>query len=229
MCEFLAVASDDPTPLTHLVPWAMALESGGLAGFGWGVAWRTRDGRIEGYRTERGMREDVGGLERLHDLASDRFLLHLRRPSKLSTVGEPDSQPFISSDGTFALCHNGYFQRADDRRGDYGSRLAGRADSEVGHLALSDLRAQGVPVAEALLKVNEDLDGRSNLAVLEATGTITVMAGLSFNPMWMFEHEGYVIATTSLSSQDESVFDMVYGEVTGQRPLSDVVTLVGPA
>jgi predicted glutamine amidotransferase len=229
MCELLAVASDEARSLTRLVPWAMALESGGLAGFGWGIAWRTPDGRIQGYRTERSMREDVGGLELLQDLASDRFLIHLRRPSKLSTVGEPDSQPFVSADRTFALCHNGYFERADDRRGDYGERLAGRADSEVGYLAFSELRAQGVPVAEALPKVNEDLDGRSNLAVLEASGTITVMARLSFNPMWAFEHEGCVIATTSLSSQDESVFDMVYGGVTGQWQLNDVVTLGGPA
>src|SRR4029450_9714891 len=151
MCEVLATAWERPEPFGTLLPWAHDLERLGVAGFGWGLAWFDHDeGTVRRYRTTSSLARDPDGASSLADVRSSRFLVHLRRPSKLSTVDEGDSQPFFDDGGACAFCHNGLFARAEEHRARYAGRLRGRADSEVGFFFLLELLDRGVRPADAL-------------------------------------------------------------------------------
>ncbi len=90
MCELMAVWYPDRRPFGEVLPWALELERLGVAGFGWGVAWLEKD-RVRGYRQVGRLADDERGRAELESVASGRFLIHLRRPSKLSTVQLPDT------------------------------------------------------------------------------------------------------------------------------------------
>src|SRR5690242_7353186 len=111
VCEVLAVAWREPERFDRVLPWAAELERLGVAGFGWGVAWLEDDGTVHGYRRPTNLRDDSEGRARLAGVSSNRFLVHLRRPSRLSTVQVADTQPFLADDRRFAFCHNGMLER----------------------------------------------------------------------------------------------------------------------
>ncbi len=50
MCEHYVARADEPFRLDELWPFTERLERYGIAGFGWGAAWLSPDGRIESHR-----------------------------------------------------------------------------------------------------------------------------------------------------------------------------------
>jgi len=213
----LAVAWDEPHPFTELHEFVSTLEIYGLAGFGWGVSWladgKTREVRGLGRYVDEGYVD--GGLRRdeLGAASSHRFLVHLRRPNKLSTVQLADTQPFLH-DGDYAFCHNGFLDRAEKFRPTYASRLAGAADSEVGWVFLQDRLAAGAAPTEALHEVDETFGGKVNLGYLGADGELAVYSRNVSNAMWTFDMLGARMATTGIHSDDDSIFRLVFPAAT---------------
>ena len=86
MCEHFVARAAEPFRLDELWPFAERLERFGIAGFGWGAAWLTADGALAlatatcGRSATTRARSDVGANE------TTAALVHLRRPSKLSTL-----------------------------------------------------------------------------------------------------------------------------------------------
>lgn len=207
MCEIFAAALSRPMPYGRLHPWVLGLEQYGLGGFGWGVCWVV-DGSL---RIERGLGRytDEAPWRRVLDNAvSDRFLVHLRRPSNLSTVSRADTQPFISDEG-YAFCHNGFFERAEEYRPRYAGRLHGFADSEVGWQFFVDRIGDGVGPVAALQAVDDAFAGEVNLGYIDARKRLAVYTRSKSNPMWRFSTADGLFATTALHSHDESVFERV--------------------
>ena len=77
-----------------------------MAAFGWGAAWLTPERSIAHHVSTAAFRDDPAQFA-LADIRTTALMVHLRRPSKLSTIGLPDAQPFIDPDGRFAFSHNG--------------------------------------------------------------------------------------------------------------------------
>ncbi len=221
MCEFLAAAFPEPEPFATLAPVAARLERLGIAGFGWGVAWLEEDAGDPAVRVVKGLGrfEEEAGEALAGGCSSRRFLVHLRRPSRLSTIQWADTQPF-SAGTEHAWCHNGLLQRAEELRSRWEDQLAGRADSEVGWAFFKEQLAAGVPAAEALRQVDQTFGGNVNLGYLDAGGSLLVYTHSTTNPMWSFGWRGASLAVTSLHSDDRSVFDLVFKEASGARPLA---------
>jgi predicted glutamine amidotransferase len=143
-------------------------------------------------------------------VTADRLLVHMRRPSRLSTVQLADTQPFVAEDGSFAFCHNGMLDRHDEHRERLGSSLAGKADSEVGFRMTQEALGAGATPTEALAGVHEQLGGRANFGYLGADGELAVFAVNATNRMWQFGLDGARVAATALHSDDRSLFRMVF-------------------
>ena len=235
MCELLSVAWEHPVAFGRVLPWAKGLERVGIAGHGWGVAWVDGDGAVRGYRLPSSLAADTSGAERLAGVVSTRFLVHLRRPNKLSTVQMADSQPFVDAadeggPGTFAFCHNGLLERHEEIRPRYAGRLGGRADSEVGFCMLADLLGTGEPAEEALPHVHREFGGKANFGFLAGTGQLLVYGGNPANAFWRFRLGGAEVAATQVHSDDLSLFELLFTEATDRRRvIDDRVAEVGPA
>jgi hypothetical protein len=232
MCEVLAVAGPKEIAFEAALPWARGLERLGVAGFGWGVAWSV-DGGVRRYRNAASLADDAAGAGALASVRSDRFLVHLRRPSRLSTAQLADSQPFLDAEsedgvGTFAFCHNGFLDRHAELRPRYEGRLRGRADSEVGFEFFRERLGDGVAPADGLAEVHERLGGSANLGYLGADGTLLVYGGHAHNPPWRFEQDGLTVAATSLHSEDESLFDLLFTNATERRRIGPEVVRIDP-
>src|ERR1700675_4855500 len=93
MCEQFIVRAAEPFALNELWPFAERLERFGIAGFGWGAAWIEPGGRLRSYRDLRAFRDDPG-REQAGEVETTTALVHLRRPSRLSTLTFADTQPF---------------------------------------------------------------------------------------------------------------------------------------
>jgi len=143
MCELMAVVGDAPFRLGDLWGIVAPLERYGVAGFGWGVAWSGSDGRLLRHVSTAAFRDDPA-TDALAAVTVRACMVHLRRPSKLSTLSIPDAQPFLDPAGRFAFCHNGDLARWRPARAEYvaAGRIAGRADSEVGQRWLEDAWAE---------------------------------------------------------------------------------------
>jgi predicted glutamine amidotransferase len=232
MCEVLALASATPLPFGRVLPWARAMETLGVAGFGWGVAWVEAEG-VRGYRTTASLAEDAAGSAQAAAAVSTRFLVHLRRPSRLSTRQIADAQPFLSGpDGgpaAFAFSHNGYFQRHEEFRPRFAERLRGKADSEVGFVLLEDLLAEGVEPGEALPAVHRRLGGTANFGYLSREGRLVVYAEYPGNPVWAFRLGDVAAAATAIHSADDSLFELIFPEAEDRRIVSGTVELTPPA
>src|SRR3954454_13808001 len=139
MCEHFIARAAEPFALDELWPFAARLERFGIAGFGWGASWLADDGRIHAYRDLRSFREDPG-QSTVGTVETTAVLVHLRRPSKLSTLTLPDTQPFLDPAGRFAFSHNGDLRDYKRWRTGYreAGRIHGRADTEVGQRWLED-------------------------------------------------------------------------------------------
>jgi predicted glutamine amidotransferase len=209
MCEMLAVAWEQPQPLEKALLWAREVERLGIARFGWGVAWISEDGRLRRYRKPISLADDPEGASLVAPEISARVLIHLRRPSMLSTVQLADTQPFLDELRGYAFAHNGYLKRHSDYRPRYEHDLEGKADSEVG-FRLFNTQLEGQSPAAALQAVHEELGGTANLAYLSAEGELHVYGGNRENPLWTFQFEGATVACTGLHSQDDSLFELLF-------------------
>jgi glutamine phosphoribosylpyrophosphate amidotransferase len=218
MCEHYVVRARQPFRLDELWELTERLERYGLAGFGWGAAWLTGNGSIESYRDVRAFRddparEDVGRNETIA------ALVHLRRPSRLSTLALADTQPFDDPAGRFAFSHNGdlaEYRRWRDRYRAEG-RIRGRADSEVGARWLEDSWRDDEPVAHLLGALHDAFGGQANLAVLTRTGTPHMYAGNTENPVFAFRLGDIGVVSTGIYSLDRSLFRFVAPRATERR------------
>jgi hypothetical protein len=228
MCEHYVARAREPFRLDELWDFSERLERYGIAGFGWGAAWIDVDGGLRSYRDVRAFRDDptrevVGRTE------TTAALVHLRRPTRLSTLGMPDTQPFDDPAGRYSLSHNGDLLNHKAFRARYRAqgRLLGRADSEVAARWLEDEWHDGEPVPHLLGALHDAFGGQANLAVLTADGSAHHYAGNRENPVFTFRLGRIGIAGTGIYSHDRSVFKYVAHGATDRRlvPIRTTATL----
>jgi predicted glutamine amidotransferase len=227
MCEILAVRSQEPRPFATVMPWARKIEYYGLANFGWGVAWLA-DGRVERYRFEGRLSEDKDADRVLAGVTSTHYLVHFRRPNRLSTVQLADTQPFLAEEGRFAFCHNGSFTKEAEFRGRFEGRLEGKADSEVGFRMFEDYLGQGLRPEEALVRTHGQLHGNANLGYLASDGELVLFNSYPTNLFHRFRVDGVEVAATELHSPDDSLFRLVFPDATDRRLISGAEALAQP-
>ncbi len=208
MCEQFVARSAEPFPVAELWPFTERLERFGLAGFGWGASWLRADGRLCSHRDLQAFRDDTDGVARVGREETTALLVHLRRPSRLSTLQLPDSQPFDDPAGRFAFSHNGDLRDWRPARARYQEqgRIHGRADTEVAERWLEDAWRPDAPSARTLARLHDEFGGQANLAVLTPDGTPTHYAGNTENPVFTFRLGRIGIVSTGLYSLDRSLF-----------------------
>jgi len=228
MCEHFVARSASPFRIDELWPFSERLERFGIAGFGWGAGWLDDAGRLRSHRDTRAFRDDPG-RELVGRQETTTLLVHLRRPSKLSTLGLPDTQPFDDPAGRYLFSHNGDFRRHPELRARYraAGRIHGRADTEVGARWLEDEWHDGEPVAHLLGSLHDAFDGQANLAVVTRDGAAHHYAGNTENPVFAFRLGSIAIASTGIYSLDRSLFRLVAAGATERRlvPLRTTATL----
>ncbi len=228
MCEQYVAVSAAPFRLEALWPFTERLEKFGLAGFGWGATWLQADGTFRSHRDLETFREDRQ-REALGRLETRALLMHLRRPSKFSTIGLPDTQPFDDPAGRYSFSHNGDLERHKVYRARYreAGRLQGKADTEVGARWLEDHWSDAETVPGALTKLHDTFGGHANLAVLTRNGEGHHYAGNDENPVFTFDIGDIHLACTGMYSLDRSVFKYVVPEAANRRlvPLEHTATL----
>jgi glutamine phosphoribosylpyrophosphate amidotransferase len=210
MCEHFIARAAEPFRLDELWPFTEKLEHFGLAGFGWGAAWLAGDGVLGSYRDVRAFRDDpdrgsVGATE------TTAALVHLRRPSRFSTLTLADTQPFDDPAGRYAFSHNGdlrdYRQLRTTYRGQ--GRIHGHADTEVGARWLEDAWRPDQPAPHVLAALHDRFGGQANLALLAADGTPHHYAGNGENPVFSFRLGRIGLVSTGIYSLDRSLFRFV--------------------
>ncbi len=218
MCEHFIARAAEPFRLDELWPFSEKLERFGIAGFGWGAAWLGTDGRLASYRDMRAFRDDPA-REAVGATETTAALVHLRRPSRLSTLTLPDTQPFDDPAGRFAFSHNGDLRDHKRLRAIYRTqgRIHGRADTEVGARWLEDAWRPAEPVAHLLAALHDRFGGQANLAVLAADGTPHHYAGNGENPVFSFRLGRIGLASTGIYSLDRSLFRFVAPGATDRR------------
>ena len=218
MCEHFVARSSDPFRLDELWPFTEALERYGITGFGWGAAWLRADGGLDGYRDVRAFRDDPGRTT-VGATETTAALVHLRRPSRLSTLTLADTQPFLDPAGRFAFSHNGELRDHRELRARYRGegRIHGRADTEVGQRWLEDAWEATLPATELLCRLHERFGGVANLALLEPDGAAHAYAGNPENPVFSFRLGRVGIVSTGIYSLDRSLFRLVAPGATHRR------------
>ena len=218
MCEHFVARAAEPFRVDELWPFAERLERFGMAGFGWGAAWLTAEGALADHRDIRAFRDDpaaraVGAVE------TTSLLVHLRRPSKLSTLQLADTQPFSDPGARFAFSHNGDLRDTRDarRRFQAEGRIKGRADTEVGERWLEDAWAACQTPAEALRSLHTTFGGQANLALIARDGGVVHYAGNTENPVFSFRLGRIGIVSTALYSIDRSLFQLAAPGATQRR------------
>ena len=169
MCEHFVARAAEPFRLDALWPFTERLERFGIAGFGWGAAWLRSDGALASYRDLRAFRDDPTRVD-IGANETTATLVHLRRPSRLSTLTVPDTQPFDDPAGRYAFSHNGDLRDYRGLRATYRAqgRIHGRADTEVGARWLEDAWQPDGSVGQMLGALHDRFGGQANLAVLAA-------------------------------------------------------------
>lgn len=226
MCEQFIARAAEPFRLDELWPFAERLERFGIAGFGWGAAWVAGPGTLESYRDLRAFRHDPG-IHALATIETTAAIIHLRRPSKLSTLTMPDTQPFDDPAGRYSFSHNGDLREYRTLRALYRSsgRIHGRADTEVAARWLEDAWRADCPVPQLLSDVHRQFGGQANLALLAAHGTPSHYAGNMENPVFAFRQGAIGIVSTGIYSLDRSLFRLV-AEGASERRLVRAGTTV---
>jgi glutamine phosphoribosylpyrophosphate amidotransferase len=219
MCEHYVARAAEPFRLDELWPFTERLERFGIAGFGWGATWLGDDGRLHSHRDVRAFRDDPDGVARVGAQATTAVLVHLRRPSRLSTLQLPDAQPFDDPAGRYSFSHNGDLRdwRALRRTYRAQGRIHGRADTEVGARWLEDAWREDEPAAHLLAALHDRFGGQANLAILAADGTPHHYAGNGENPVFTFRLGRIGFASTGIYSLDRSVFRYVAPGATERR------------
>ena len=227
MCEHFVARAGSPFRLDELWPFAAKLERFGIAGFGWGAAWIGDDGRLHSHRDVRAFRDDpqrevVGAIETMS------ALVHLRRPSRLSTLTFEDTQPFDDPGGRYAFSHNGDLLDYRALRATYRAqgRIHGRADTEVGARWLEDAWRPTDSAPHLLAALHDRFGGQANLAVLTGDGSPFHYAGNRENPVFSFRLGRIGVASTGIYSLDRSLFRFVAPGAT-DRQLVRLHTSVG--
>ncbi len=228
MCEHYVARAAEPFRLDELWDFTERLERFGIAGFGWGAAWIDSDGRIASYRDVRAFRDD-DGRDAVGRRETTSALVHLRRPSKLSTLGIADTQPFDDPAARYSFSHNGDLVLHRDWRARYRAqgRISGRADTEVGARWLEDEWRPGESVPHVLGALHDTFGGNANLAVLTADGSAHHYAGNRENPVFTFRLGRIGIAGTGIFSLDRSLFRFVAPGASDRRmvPIRTTATL----
>jgi glutamine phosphoribosylpyrophosphate amidotransferase len=219
MCEHFVARAAEPFRIDELWPFAERLERYGLAGFGWGAAWLGSDGRLDSYRTICAFRDDPAGAARVGADETTSLLVHLRRPSRLSTLALPDAQPFDDPAGRFSVSHNGDLADWRGARAEYAQagRIHGRADTEVAARWLEDEWRDDRSPADMMAALHRRFGGQANLAALTADGTAVHHAGNTENPVFAFRLGRIGIASTGLYSMDRSLFRYAAPGATDRR------------
>jgi glutamine phosphoribosylpyrophosphate amidotransferase len=209
MCEQFIARAAEPFRLDELWPFTDRLERYGMAGFGWGAAWLGQDGSLGSYRDIRAFRDDPFAA-RIGAVATTSALIHLRRPSKLSTLQLADTQPFVDPGQRFAFSHNGDLREIRDarRRFQAQGRIAGRADTEVGERWLEDAWKDCSSPGAALRALHATFGGQANLAAIARDGAVVHYAGNAENPVFSFRLGRIGVASTALYSIDRSLFQL---------------------
>ena len=225
MCEPFVARAAEPFRLDELWPFAEKLERFGIAGFGWGAAWLGSDGRLQSYRDMRAFRDDPGRAA-VGATETTTALVHLRRPSRLSTLTLPDTQPFDDPAGRFSFSHNGDLREYRSLRATYRAqgRIHGRADTEVGARWLEDAWRADEPAEHLLAALHDRFGGQANLAVLAADGTPHHYAGNGENPVFSFRLGRLGVVSTGIYSLDRSLFRFVAPGATERRLIALRVT-----
>lgn len=219
MCEHFIARAPDPFRLDALWPFTERLERFGIAGYGWGLAWRRKDGSLDSYRDVRAFRDDPDGQAALAATETSAVLVHLRRPSRLSTLGLADTQPFDDPAGRFSFSHNGDLRDYRSLRPAYRAqgRISGRADTEVGARWLEDAWTPERSPAALLGALHARFGGQANLAVLTEDGRAVHYAGNGENPVFTFRLGRIGLASTGIYSLDRSIFRYVAPTATDRR------------
>lgn len=207
MCEHYVARAAEPFRLDELWAFTERLERYGIAGFGWGAAWIAADGRIDSHRETRAFLDDQARA-RIGAVETTSALVHLRRPSKLSTLGLADTQPFDDPAGRFSFSHNGDFRKVGAWRTRYqaAGRIHGRADTEVGARWLEDAWDGAAGPGPVLSTLHETFGGQANLSLLTADGGVSSYAGNTENPVFTFRLGRIGLASTGIYSLDRSIF-----------------------
>ena len=217
MCEQFVARAATPFPIDALWDFTERLERYGIAGFGWGATWLDSEGALRTHR-DIGSFADDQAKEAVGLNETRAMLVHLRRPSKFSTIGPADTQPFDDPAGRFAFSHNGDLKNHEAYRAAYrkAGRLHGKADTEVGARWLEDEWASAGTVADVLGKLHDTFGGHANLAVLTKAGEAHHYAGNDENPVFAFDLGPIRIVSTGMYSLDRSVFKYVAPDATNR-------------
>lgn len=218
MCEHYVARASEPFALADLWPFTERLERYGIAGFGWGATWLGEDGVLHTHRDVRAFRDDPDGRRRVGVVRTTSALVHLRRPSRLSTLSLPDTQPFHDPAGRFSFSHNGDLADHRSLRRSYRAqgRIHGRADTEVGARWLEDAWRDDEPTGDLLGALHGRFGGEANLAVVTATGAAHHYAGNGENPVFTFRLGRIGLACTGIYSLDRSLFRFVAPTATAR-------------
>ncbi|HEY2916289.1 MAG TPA: hypothetical protein VGI98_03640 [Candidatus Limnocylindrales bacterium] len=222
MCEHYVARAPQPFRIEELWDFTASLERYGIAGFGWGATWLADDGRLRSHRDLGTFQADTKGRAALGGQSTTSLLVHLRRPSKLSTIGLADTQPFDDPAGRFAFSHNGDLLHHQALRERYraAGRIHGRADTEVGERWLEDAWRTDAPVGALLERLHRTFDGHANLAVITQAGDVHHYAGNDENPVFTFQLGEIGVAATAIYSIDRSLFTFVAPTATERRLVS---------
>ena len=229
MCEQYVARAEEAFEIASLWPFTERLERNGIASYGWGATWLGADGQLHSYRDVGTFVADGPGRARVGAHRTRSLLVHLRRPSKLSTIGPADTQPFDDPAGRYSFSHNGelkHDQRFRKRFREQG-RLHGHADTEVGARWLEDEWDGTGDVPALLRRLHQAFEGDANLIVLTRDGTGYHYAGNSQNPVFTFDLGEIHLASTGIHSLDRSFFKYVAPDATNRRlvPRSTAATI----
>jgi Glutamine amidotransferase domain len=229
MCEHYVARAAEPFRIADLWPFTERLERYGIAGFGWGASWLGMDGALHHHR-DTGRFADDPARETIGSQTTTALLVHLRRPSRLSTIGLPDAQPFDDPAGRFAFSHNGDLRNIREHRERFlgQNRIHGRADTEVGQRWLEDAWDEpGSDEAALLCTLHETFGGHANLALLTRPGDVFHYSGNDENRVFTYRLGPIGIASTGIYSLDRSLFRFVAPDATERRmiPTRSTVTI----
>jgi len=219
VCEQYVARADEPFRIDSLWPFTERLERFGIAGFGWGATWLDADGTLRSHRDIGSFADDATGRAAVGAASTTALLVHLRRPSKFSTIGPVDTQPFDDPAGRYSLSHNGDLRHHESFRARYrqAGRLHGKADTEVAARWLEDEWAGAGSVPAVLGRLHDTFGGHANLAVLTRDGAAHHYAGNAENPVFAFDVGDVRVVSTGMYSLDRSVFRYVVPEATNRR------------
>jgi Glutamine amidotransferase domain len=219
MCEQYVARAGEPFEIASLWPFTERLERFGIAGFGWGATWLRSDGALRSHRDIGSFADDAAGRDAVGAERTTALLVHLRRPSKFSTIGPADTQPFDDPEGRYSLSHNGDLKHHESFRARYrkAGRLHGKADTEVAARWLEDAWQSAASVPTILSELHETFGGHANLAVLTRSGDGYHYAGNDENPIFRFDLGPIRILSTGMYSLDRSVFTYVVPEATNRK------------